>query len=328
MKNKKYEISPVKDFKQWDLMVAASKQGNVFLTSWYVSLAAQYWQAFYVTKGEKIKAGILVILDEAQINIIQDELIIHSGLIFNDEPNQKYSKATAERYEITVSTIDWLAKKFKQITIALSPGIDDMRPFLWYNYDDERINRHFLLNLRYTSFLSIEGCEESNLQTNTVFRHLDTQRQQDIRKAIKFGVRTFEAEDVDTIVDLYAKMMSSNSSKQSPDKLIRLTNLIRGAVLQGFGAIFFTQNTLGQVLYVTFFVWDEKRAYYILGAPGDLIRERYRGSIALWQSFALLRSKNIVSVDFEGVNSPSRGNFKLSFGGHLVPYFEVKKNYE
>ncbi len=29
--------------------------------------------------------------------------------------------------------------------------------------------------------------------------------------------------------------------------------------------------------------------------------------------------------NFEGVNSPDRGNFKLSFGGNLVPYYNIKK---
>jgi len=30
--------------------------------------------------------------------------------------------------------------------------------------------------------------------------------------------------------------------------------------------------------------------------------------------------------DFEGVNSPERGHFKLSFGGYLVQYHQVKIN--
>ena len=35
---------------------------------------------------------------------------------------------------------------------------------------------------------------------------------------------------------------------------------------------------------------------------------------------------NIKIVDMEGVNSPQRGWFKLSFGGNLKKYFQVKKN--
>jgi hypothetical protein len=37
----------------------------------------------------------------------------------------------------------------------------------------------------------------------------------------------------------------------------------------------------------------------------------------------MLALEGIAEVDLEGVNSPRRGWFKLSFGGALLPYYEL-----
>ena len=40
--------------------------------------------------------------------------------------------------------------------------------------------------------------------------------------------------------------------------------------------------------------------------------------------FLKLKEQKIKLVDFEGINSPSRGLFKQSFGGESVMYFEIE----
>jgi len=39
----------------------------------------------------------------------------------------------------------------------------------------------------------------------------------------------------------------------------------------------------------------------------------------------IAKVKKIKVIDWEGVNSPQRGFFKLSFGGELLPYFWIKR---
>jgi len=54
------------------------------------------------------------------------------------------------------------------------------------------------------------------------------------------------------------------------------------------------------------------------------VHDRYSGTIVLWDALKALEKSGVSEVDFEGVNSPARGWFKLSFGGDLRPYYEVK----
>ena len=68
-----------------------------------------------------------------------------------------------------------------------------------------------------------------------------------------------------------------------------------------------------------------KGAYYLFGASNPGMRNEHTGSAVLWDSFFALSRDAIKEVDMEGVNSPHRGWFKLSFGGDIRPYYHVYK---
>ena len=74
---------------------------------------------------------------------------------------------------------------------------------------------------------------------------------------------------------------------------------------------------------MAFFGWDNKRAYYIFGANDPAKRNGHTGTNVLWEAFYDLSKMGINEVDLEGINSPKRGWFKLSFGGNIRPYYEI-----
>jgi lipid II:glycine glycyltransferase (peptidoglycan interpeptide bridge formation enzyme) len=80
------------------------------------------------------------------------------------------------------------------------------------------------------------------------------------------------------------------------------------------------KNELGSM---AFFAWDNKRAYYIFGASDPIKRNGHSGTAVLWDAFYDLNNIGIDKVDLEGINSPHRGWFKLSFGGDIVPYYRM-----
>ena len=55
------------------------------------------------------------------------------------------------------------------------------------------------------------------------------------------------------------------------------------------------------------------------------MRNQHTGTAIIWDAFFILRKLGIKKLDLEGVNSPNRGWFKLSFGGSLENYYEVNK---
>ena len=105
-----------------------------------------------------------------------------------------------------------------------------------------------------------------------------------------------------------------------------MKNLITGLINEDRGILLEIQNEFSQTIYTVFYVWDRLRAYYLFGAGNPDKSEPWQGTLAHWESFKYL-SKNMLlkEVDFEGVNSPKRGWFKLSFSGELVNYYHVKR---
>ena len=74
---------------------------------------------------------------------------------------------------------------------------------------------------------------------------------------------------------------------------------------------------------IAVYAFDQRRAYYLFGASDPAMRDSPAGTAVLWDAFTALSKEGISQVDLEGVNSPRRGWFKLSFGGDLRPYYQI-----
>ncbi len=59
------------------------------------------------------------------------------------------------------------------------------------------------------------------------------------------------------------------------------------------------------------------------GASDPALRDSHCGSAVIWDAFVALARSGVAEVDMEGVNSPKRGWFKLSFGPHMQTYYEL-----
>ena len=74
---------------------------------------------------------------------------------------------------------------------------------------------------------------------------------------------------------------------------------------------------------MTLFVHDSRCAWYLLGANDPEWRKSAASTLLMIENIRHYAEKGIPSLDFVGVNSPQRGDYKLSFNGQLIPYFEV-----
>lgn len=128
---------------------------------------------------------------------------------------------------------------------------------------------------------------------------------------------------------LFFKMYEEFSAKYDPD--CRETSAQYLKVMDHIAAhksetlkVYLAYTAQGEIKSGALFLLDNKRAYYLLGFSHD--REfSYMGSSVLWYALSCL-SKKVSEIDFEGINSPKRGWFKLSFGGTIVPYYCLTKD--
>ena len=107
------------------------------------------------------------------------------------------------------------------------------------------------------------------------------------------------------------------------NNLDQMALLVTGLINAGVARMFVSRTREGTPGSIAVYVFDNKRAYYLFGANDPALRDTPVGTAVLWDAFHALAGEGITQVDLEGVNSPSRGWFKLSLGGTLVPYFKL-----
>ena len=326
----KYYFADIKNHIEWNNFVEESPQGTIYSKSDYLKFSGVNFRLLFVYKGNQIKAGVILLLDNDNKRLILDDFIIYGGILFSTDITQKDTKARSERFEITEFIIEELVKSYNNIELSFSPFFEDVRPFLWHNYHSKDKSKKFELDLRYTSFIDISGLiNNTDEESSELFKNLDTIRQRNIRKARKENALTIEEKNVSLFVDFYEKMMLINGEAVNKKKLDRLGFLIENLVEINQAKMYLTKNSNNEVIYITVFGIDNKRAYYLFGAGNPKSDENYKGTISFWDSFNILAKKYFVkTVDMEGVNSPKRGWFKLSFGGDLRTYYKLYKRNE
>jgi hypothetical protein len=324
-----YNICEVENFNRWDKFVNESPQGTAFSLYNYLASSGALFKLFEIYKGNQLKAGLCLILNSDHTSCLLDELVIYNGILFKEDEFQKPTKARHEKFCITEYIINYLTQNYQNIELALSPYFQDVRPFLWFNYHSPQDKDKFKVDVRYTSHIMIDELAMEKADENySIFKKMETIRQRNIREANKRSdIQVVEGKDIDSFIDFYDSLMKSQKQSVGQTKLQRMHSLIDNLLNKKEAIMTLLKIDKGEILYATIFCKDKKRAYYLFGAGNPWNGERFKGTKIFWETFKILARKYAIKeIDFEGVNSPNRGWFKLSFGGNLLPYYRVRLN--
>ena len=308
---------------EWDSFLASSPDSSIFLTSTYLRNAGVPLGLYAVYNSNELRALVALAENSDGSAAVSDDLIVYSGLCLGSPAlNQVHSQTLSERHEITYFVAEQLALIYRNINFSLSPSITDIRPFLWYNYGQEQ--ERYLIDVRYTSYLSISDFRSATKNEDIgVYNKASVARRQQIRYARRDGVFTEEFQDVTVFIDFYRKTMARQGENLEDSKIERMRELVDKLLATGHARMYGARTSKGDLGSVAVFGIDTLRAYYLFGANDPEFRNTPTGTSVLWDAFFSLSSLGVEEVDMEGVNSPRRGWFKLSFGGDLRPYYQV-----
>ena len=71
------------------------------------------------------------------------------------------------------------------------------------------------------------------------------------------------------------------------------------------------------------FLFDNKCAYYLIGANNPAYRKFGVGTFVLYQQIKKSMELGLRRIDFVGINSPNRGDYKISFNAKSTPYYTL-----
>ena len=320
---KSYRLEPTCLGEPWDDFVRSSPDSTVFITSNYLAHTGCRLGLYRCYNANELRAVVAVLENIDGTSAILDDLVIYSGICFGAPTHdQNRAQQNSERHEIATFIAAELAKLYRQVEFALAPSITDVRPFLWHNYGQEQ--GRYRVDVRYTSYLDISDFSSApNLEDIDVYIQATGARRQQIRYARRDGVVTEEFSDVGVFIDFYRRTMERQGEEVTSHTLDRMVTLV-AALLRNGSARMFVSKTSEQIAgSAAVYAFDHHRAYYLFGASDPSQRNSPTGTAILWDAFGALAASGISQIDLEGVNSPRRGWFKMSFGGDLRPYYQV-----
>ena len=309
--------------ENWDHFVDESINGTIFSKSYYLKASKVKYKLFYCYKKEELRASVALIESDDKKDLVLNDLLIYNGIMYNKPTNkQNYAQQFSEQFKIQSFIGEELLKLYNNIEFSLPPSVVDIRALLWVNYGTEK--RQYKPDIRYTSYINISDFKTSKkLEDISIYNKASTSRRQQIRYAIKKKYKTIKTENVEQFIHFYKKTMSRQSIIVEDELLKNMKNLIIELLINKVAKIYASYDELNELSSMSFFGWDNKRAYYIFGANDPDKRSGHSGTSVIWDALYDLSDNDINEVDLEGINSPHRGWFKLSFGGDVLPYYEM-----
>jgi len=233
----------------------------------------------------------------------------------------KLSSFNNQKFEVLNLFKDFLTDNYKNINLTLSPNVNDIRPFQWHNYHQKK--NKFKIDVKYTSFLDLKKLNEKNYEGSKLFLNFNENRKRNLKEALKNNV-SFIEESPSFFVKNYCLMFKKKGEPVSPKKENQLEALLK-KLLEINKAKIITAIHKGNKEYSIAFSWDDKKGYYLFGSP-IANQTNFSGTATMWHCIKLCKKNKIEIFDMEGINSPLRGAYKLSYGGEIVNYYNLQIN--
>lgn len=303
--------------ENWDAFVAKSPQRSVFVTSDFLDSLDVKFDLVTAYENNNIEAGTIVIYSETGTPITSAyPFTQYQGIILADNDSMQLYSKIGHQYKILEQFVSLLVERYKQLFVGLSWRFEDLRAFQWFNYHEPQKGM-FNIDLRYNSILHLGkyGSFEDYLGT------IRTVRKQEFNKA-KNTLKLVESTDDVVLDELHEMTFERQGLERDPGQSNLVRSITRNALMKGYGSLklaLLDDNPISAM----FFLYDDRASYYLFGATDPGHRKSFAGTFLLLNMIKESMTKGVKEVDFVGVNSPNRGDFKLSFNGELVRYFDV-----
>jgi len=310
-----YKLRRCFDNNEWNKFVLTSPQNNLFCRTDFLDEMHQNYDVYFVVKGELILLGVLIIIDSAGTPVKNP--LMYQGILFS-----KYIEllSSHKKNKISLDSIQFLLIELESIygTISLSlhPSLVDLRGFQWHNYHNKKGLKPNL-KLNYTGILDLAKIESFD----QLLMNARTVRRQEYKKCVINGFTVEESLDVDILNSLHAKTFERQGINRSDYEVFLATELAKESLSKGFGRLLVSKDKQSIPASASLFLFDDKTGYYLIGANDPNYRKDGSGTYVMFEQFRHCIEQGLHYVDFGGINSPSRGDYKTSFNANPRPYY-------
>lgn len=302
------------DAAAWDARLPGSPQATVFCGTPFLRALGCRHRLYEVRDGQRLLALLPVTEDEAGERVRAMPFTPYQGLLFLHAPGTAHRQRVLDEFRIAEFVAAELATRYREVRLSLSWQVQDLRPFLWHNYHADGAPR-YSVTPRYTALLPLAG-----LTADSYPAQVRACRRQEWRKAGSHELRDDIA--VDDFLRLYVATFERQDLEVGDSQLAIVRRITEAALAGGWGRLAGCSTPQG-LASATLFVHDHRRSYYLFGANDPSQRNSGAATRLIFDNVFDAVQRGLAEVDFVGVNSPARGDFKLSFDPELKLYFEL-----
>lgn len=308
------------DTRQWDAFVAESPQGNIFCSSAFLAACGERCVTYFVEgNGAALLGAMLFLNTDGQPLPSPRPFAMYQGVLFGKllQSFHPHTQVTKQLKLVDFLLVE-LEKQYRRIPFTLHYTFPDVRSFSWFHYH-ERNRGTFKITIGYTGLIDIRKVRTME----DLLESIRTTRRQEVRKAQKKGWIVETSKDTDLLDRLHERTFDRQGMKRPEGEEILMRSIAKAALDHGFGEMLITKNTMDKVAGAILLLYDERSAYYLIGANDPEFRKDTCGSLLLVEGIMQSRKRGCSVFDVVGINSPARGEYKTSFNAVPTPYIVV-----
>ena len=303
------------DPARWDAFVRRSPQRSAYVTASFLRALKLPFELVTLEDGNEIVAGAPVILEEdGRARATSVPMTMYQGLLLRDHAEMPLHRRVGYELENTERLVAAIAERYGSCCLSQSWRFNDIRALSWHNYHAPERGQ-FSISVLYTGILDV-GADAT---FETYLANVRELRRREYRKA-KARVTIEASRDLDLLESLYTRTLA----RQGIERLAHDRELLRcigeGALDGGYGELR-VARIAGNPAAATLFLYDDRSAFYLLGANDPEYRNTGASTFLMLENIRDARDRGLSEVDFIGVNSPQRGDYKVSFNAAIRPYY-------
>lgn len=325
-KNSKLNIKLCKNNNDWDKFLYKSENKNFLSLSKIIDSSSNNCKKYFIYKDQEIVASFHI-YEKDNDTISSEQIYTPINYRLNNKPNR--SSEYYKKYLILEKYTNFIIKNYKVAEITLDYFTEDVRAIIWSNFNSSK-NLFKISEIKYTSVIDLNNLDKKfsygNLESSSYYSHLSRSTKQQYKKSKKDGFIFFESDDLEDAKKIINNTFERQNKKNQIDLSIYEKNF-NEFKQNGSLKLFYTSKDDKIVAFTLFGVILDTAKYLHGGRLIDSNKD-YSLTFNMLSSIIKLKKDNVNFLDLEGINSPTRGFWKLGFGGDIKPYYKFKfKNY-
>nr|WP_319540022.1 GNAT family N-acetyltransferase [uncultured Methanospirillum sp.] len=303
-------LSP-EEYHLWDDLVRQSPEGSCFhLGQWierYAELSGKKEHVYGFFREGSLIGGCSGFADKKIMTsfVSSGPMTPYGGFIFAPSDSTKVREKERVYYSIISKINDSLIKNYDYINLINSPGIVDIRPFIWNKWKSS-------IYYSYTFYL------DKNINERISKKVRNT-----VNKAKKMDISVNKEYNPESYYQLFIRTFEKQHLIPPISKKF-LLQMIEMIILNNFGEMWTARTSSGELVAAEIIIWDNIRAYRWSAVLDPRFKDTGATSFLLSSIFQDLFDKGFHEINLMAGNTPQLSKFISGFNPELRFYFGVE----